>query len=104
MSDSDDESGKKATKDAAKARPAKPSRRRPSRPEPTETSEASSIGEPNPVWWVPVMVGLMVVGLLWLVACYLTQTDFPVPGIGNWNLVVGFAMIMGGFLMTTRWR
>ncbi len=101
MSDSDDESGKKATKGAQKARPTKSSRRRPSRPEP---AEASNGGELNPVWWVPLMVGLMVVGLLWLVACYLTQTDFPVPGIGNWNLVVGFAMIMGGFLMTTRWR
>ncbi len=99
MSDSDDASRKKTGRGAAKTGGAPSSRRRPPRPE-----GAGGEAGLNPSWWVPVMVGLMVVGLLWLVACYLTQTDYPVPGIGNWNLVVGFVLLMGGFLMTTRWR
>ncbi|TWP38358.1 cell division protein CrgA [Leekyejoonella antrihumi] len=91
--------------------------RAPGRADTTATSSASRRRTPqrqkpqkiksdelNPVWWVPTMVTLMVVGLIWLVVCYLTQTDYPIPGISSWNLVVGFAAIMVGFLMTTRWR
>lgn len=58
----------------------------------------------NPPWFVPVMVGLMVVGLLWVVTYYITQEQFPVPALGRWNLGVGFALMMAGFMMTTRWR
>lgn len=60
--------------------------------------------KPNPPWFVPVMLGLMVVGLLWIVVFYVTETRFPVPGIGNWNLVAGFSLVLAGFIMTTRWR
>jgi hydrogenase-4 membrane subunit HyfE len=59
---------------------------------------------PNPPWFVPVMLTLMVVGLVWVVVFYVTETRFPVPGIGNWNLVAGFALVLAGFVMTTRWR
>lgn len=59
----------------------------------------------NAPWFVPVMVGLMVVGLLWVATFYISGTHrFPIPAIGNWNLGVGFALMMAGFLMTTRWR
>lgn len=58
----------------------------------------------NPSWWAPVMLGLMVVGLLWIVVFYLTSGDYPVPGISYWNLAIGFGAIMSGFMMTTRWR
>ena len=30
--------------------------------------------------------------------------QYPVPQIGRWNLGAGFALMMAGFLMTTRWR
>ncbi len=59
---------------------------------------------PNPRWFVPVMVGLMVVGLAWIVVTYLSQSEYPIPGLDNWNLAVGFAFILAGFGMTTRWR
>ncbi len=59
----------------------------------------------NPPWFVPVMVGLMVLGLLWVATYYISGIhEFPVPVLGRWNLGVGFALMMGGFLMTTRWR
>jgi cell division protein CrgA len=59
---------------------------------------------PNPVWYAPVMVGLMVLGLIWIVTFYLTATQYPVPSLGNWNLAIGFGLIIVGFLMTTNWR
>ena len=60
---------------------------------------------PNPRWYAPVMVGLMVVGLLWVATYYISgQHQWPVPAIGRWNLGAGFALMMAGFMMTTRWR
>ncbi len=59
---------------------------------------------PNPDWWVPVMVGFMLVGLVYIVVTYLSGARYPIPGIGNWNLGAGFTLIMVGFLMTMRWR
>lgn len=59
---------------------------------------------PNPGWYVPVMVGLMIVGLLWIVVFYLTQGSVPIAAIGNWNLAIGFGLVIAGFLMTTNWR
>jgi hypothetical protein len=35
---------------------------------------------------------------------YITQTEYPIPGIGNWNLVLGFGVLLTGFGMTTHWR
>lgn len=60
--------------------------------------------QPNPGWFVPVMLGLMVVGLVWIVATYVFSGRYPVPGIGNWNLAIGFVFILTGFGMMTRWR
>lgn len=59
---------------------------------------------PNPRWFVPVMVGLMLVGLVWVVVYYLSTGLFPVRAWGNWNLLAGFAFIIAGFAMTTQWR
>lgn len=61
-------------------------------------------GGQSPAWWPVVMVTLMIIGLLWVVTFYLTQQQYPIPNLGNWNLGIGFAVIMVGFLMTSRWR
>ncbi len=58
----------------------------------------------NPSWFVPVMLGLMIIGGLWVVTFYITEQRYPVESLGNWNLGVGFALVMVGFLMTTRWK
>jgi hypothetical protein len=60
--------------------------------------------KPSPRWWAPVMVGLMIVGLLWIVTFYISQQAYPMPGMGNWNLAIGFGILLVGFGMTTRWR
>jgi hypothetical protein len=59
---------------------------------------------PNPVWFKPVMLGLMLIGLAWVLVFYLSGMNWPIPGIGPWNLVIGFGIAFVGFLMTTRWR
>jgi len=48
--------------------------------------------------------GLFLVGLLWIVIFYISQTNYPIPGIHAWNMVVGFAFIGAGFSLATRWR
>ena len=50
------------------------------------------------------MLGLLLIGLLWVVVYYISQTAYPVPHIGHWNLVIGFGLLLAGFSMTTRWR
>jgi hypothetical protein len=58
----------------------------------------------NPVWFKPVMFGLMLLGLAWILAYYIIGTGWPIPTIGPWNIAVGFGIMFAGFLMTTRWR
>lgn len=63
-----------------------------------------SVAMASPRWLAPTMVALFVVGLLWIVAYYLTP-DLPVlRELGNWNMLVGFGLIMAGFALSTRWR
>lgn len=71
---------------------------------PRSAQSADKLG-PNPPWFVPVMVGLMIIGLLWVVTFYISGAHmYPIPSLGRWNLAVGFAFAMAGFGMTTRWR
>lgn len=57
----------------------------------------------NPRWFVPLFCVLMIIGLVWAVVYYLTS-DYPIPGIGAWNLLIAFGIIMVGFIMTMWWR
>jgi cobalamin biosynthesis Mg chelatase CobN len=60
----------------------------------------------NPRWFVPLFCTLMIVGLIWCVVYYLSPNGsvWPIPNIGAWNLAIGFALVMIGFLMTMGWR
>ena len=58
----------------------------------------------SPRWWAPTMVTLMVVGLVCVVLTYLTKGNLPVPDLGNWNLAIGFSIMIVGFFMTLRGR
>jgi hypothetical protein len=68
------------------------------------TPSASGKDTPNPVWFKPVMFGFMLVGLVWILVYYVSQSSWPIPSIGPWNIMVGFGIMFIGFLMTTRWR
>jgi len=50
------------------------------------------------------MVTLMLLGLVWIITYYISDGAFPIPNIGNWNIGIGFAIALAGFMMTTRWR
>lgn len=58
----------------------------------------------NPTWWAPVFVTLLVVGLLWIVVYYVSEGLWPIYAFRYWNLGIGFTLLIGGFLMTMRWR
>ncbi|MCZ2403616.1 cell division protein CrgA [Paenarthrobacter sp. Z7-10] len=70
----------------------------------SQQQSAVPVYKPNPVWFKPVMFSLMVIGLIWIIVYYITNGQWPVPNIANWNLVIGFGIVIIGFLMTTRWR
>lgn len=59
---------------------------------------------PNPVWFKPIMFGLMLVGLIWIIVYYVSSTTLPIAELGDANIIVGFGILFLGFLMTTRWR
>lgn len=59
---------------------------------------------PNPVWFKPIMFGFMLLGLAWIIVYYLSQGLWPVPGIDEANIAIGFGLLIIGFFMTTRWR
>ena len=59
----------------------------------------------SPPWVAPVMVGLFVIGILWLAVFYVTGGSAPlISTLGNWNLLVGFGFIVAGFIVSTQWH
>ncbi len=58
----------------------------------------------NPRWLVPLMLACFVIGLLWVVVFYISQRSYPIGAIGSWNMAVGFALIIVGFVLATRWQ
>jgi hypothetical protein len=72
-------------------------------------AQVKAAGPSHPAY-VGVMLGLMVLGLTWLVVNYLAGDKIPfmtalASGGGmDWNFAVGFGLIVVGLLMTMRWR
>ena len=68
------------------------------------TTRVKVSGPSGPVY-IGIMLGLMVLGLLWLVVFYLWGSHIPfMNDLGNWNFAIGFALMIAGLLMTLRWR
>lgn len=68
------------------------------------TTPVKVAGPTHPVY-VAVMLGLMLVGLLWLVVNYLAGDEITFfVQLGAWNFLIGFSLIVIGLLMTMRWR
>lgn len=82
--------------------PKSPIRRRRTFTPPTDRPTSVHIGSPG--WLVPLMVGCFVLGLLWVVVYYVTQTAYPIAGLHTWNMAIGFGLIVVGFVLSTRWR
>ncbi len=60
---------------------------------------------PSPRWYAPVMVGLMLLGLLWIVVYYVAGERIPfMVSLSAWNFAVGFGAMVLGLIMSMRWR
>jgi hypothetical protein len=73
------------------------------RPAPV-AAETNQLELESPRWLAPTMIAAFLIGLFWIVIFYVSQTRYPIPNIGAWNMVVGFAFIGVGFSLATRWR
>ena len=61
--------------------------------------------QPSPRWYAPVMVGLMLIGLLWIVVYYVAGDKIPfMVSLGAWNFAIGFGAMVAGLIMSMRWR
>ena len=70
-------------------------------PEKTATTFKLSSGRS---WVAPLMLALFLLGLAWIVVFYVTTGSLPIEAIGNWNIVIGFGFIAGGFVVSTQWK
>jgi len=69
------------------------------------TPVKAKIAGPSHPAYVAVMLGIMILGLAWLVVTYLAIDKIPfLATLGSWNFAIGFALMIGGLLMTMRWR
>ncbi len=64
---------------------------------PSNPASAAHQGDPSPTWYVAMMAGLMVLGVLVVLVRFIFSLD-------QLYLVGGLALIAGGFLMTTNYR
>jgi Cell division protein CrgA len=67
---------------------------------PTRTAKSKV----SPRWLVPTMLGSLLIGLAWIAMYYITGGTLPVAALQAWNLLIGFALIIGGVALSTRWR
>ncbi|MET7639225.1 cell division protein CrgA [Streptomyces sp. NPDC005438] len=73
-------------------------------PPPAKKATKIDLSQGGRRWPAPVMLALFGIGLVWIVAFYISSGDFPVGSLGNWNIVVGFGFIAAGFVVSTQWK
>ena len=63
-------------------------------------------GAPTPQWYLVIMLGLMILGLTWLVVYYIAGEQIPfMMALETWqNFAIGFGLAVVGLLMTMNWR
>ncbi|MGW1883449.1 cell division protein CrgA [Streptomyces sp. NPDC002133] len=71
---------------------------------PPAAKQATNIKLSSSNWVAPVMLALFLIGLAWIVVFYVTDGRLPIEALGNWNIVVGFGFIAGGFAVSTQWK
>lgn len=61
--------------------------------------------EGTPKWYLVIMLGLMLLGLAWIVVYYIAGEQIPfLQDLGAWNYGIGFGLALVGLLMTMGWR
>jgi Cell division protein CrgA len=74
------------------------------KPQPAPSAPKKEVPTASPRWLVPVMLGSFILGLLWIVAYYIAPGMPVLSALDQWNMVVGFGLIMVGFGLSTKWR
>jgi hypothetical protein len=66
---------------------------------------------PSSMWFVVLFIGLMLLGLAWLIVFQLAATGTDAPSflswmadLAQWNYAIAFAFMITGLLLTMRWR
>ena len=63
------------------------------------------LAQPSPRWYVGLMLGLLLVGLLWIVVYYVAGDEIPfMVSLNSWNFAIGFGAMVAGLVMSMRWR
>lgn len=70
-------------------------------PPPAKKSKKRAASAP---WIAPAMVACLVLGLAWIALYYVTAGGAFLASLGGWNLLCGFALIVAGIILGTRWR
>jgi hypothetical protein len=73
---------------------------------PPEKSSKNPVKIGSAPWVAPTMVALFVIGLVYIVTFYIAGADIPIMRDLNplVNVIIGFAFITGGFIVSTKWR
>jgi hypothetical protein len=58
----------------------------------------------SPRWLAPVMVTSWILGIAWIATSYVASNLAWIAALGNWNLAIGFGLIIFGVILSTRWR
>lgn len=64
----------------------------------------SSKAKVSPPWLAPLMIGCLLLGLAWIATYYISGQVYPIAALNHWNLVVGFALIVSGVMLATKWH
>jgi hypothetical protein len=83
--------------------------KRPAKPAAPDSVKVTKNKEGNPAWFLPVTLTFLVVGLVWIMVYYISQTVYPLGSgtpinLGAGNIIVGFGLMMVGFGLLTRWK
>ncbi len=74
----------------------------------TQTDSAAlraKVAAPSGPVFLGIMLGLFLVGLIWLIVYYLWSSNIQfLADLGNWNFAIAFGLIVAGLIMTMRWR
>ena len=83
-------------------------RKNKNRARPRHVTPKKSAPPPSPPWVPRLGVGLLIVGVLVIIAGYVPAVQQALAGLpllqNNWTLVGGFVLLTAGFGVLTRWR
>lgn len=86
--------------------PESSSRKKPVYTPPPTKAERKAVKLDSPRWLAPTMVACFCIGLAYIVVYYIAGYQVPVMKDLNAlvNVGIGFAFIVAGFVLATRWK